>query len=97
LIPREELPSGKIMIRPLLRFNEIEIEKYLANKEIPYINTPCIAGNYKFKRRYFTALDIFKGIIPGYDKVIDMLSRHKIFLNEMPYDEMVEDNFFIDC
>lgn len=97
IIPREILPSGKIMIRPLLRFNELEIKEYLLYKKIPYITTPCKVGKYKFKRQYFNALNVYQGSLASYDGLLDMLQRHKIFLDELPFDEMIEDNFFIDC
>jgi len=94
---RETLPSGKIMIRPLLWFNETEIKDYLSYKEIPYIDTPCKIAKYKFKRRYFSVLDVCTNSLPSYDNILDALHRHDILLDKLPFDKMVADNFFVDC
>jgi tRNA(Ile)-lysidine synthase TilS/MesJ len=100
--PREALPSGKIMIRPLLRFDEPEIREHLRYKKIPYIDDLCKISRYKFKRQYFNALNVYHknkrhGKLPSYDDIIDMLKKHKILLDELPFNEMVTDSFFIDC
>jgi hypothetical protein len=93
----EYLPSGKIMIRPLLRFTETEIIDYLNEKKIPYVNTPCKIGPYKFKRPFSEALNVFQGNLPTYDDVVSTLERHGIIFDELPFDEMANDSFFIDC
>jgi len=93
---KEFLPNKKIMIRPLLDFDENDIWNYMKNYEIPYINISCGVSDFKFKRLFFKALALYDRLPVSYDNIIAMLDKNDISL-DLPFDSMVEDNFFIDC
>lgn len=95
---REYLPTEKYMIRPLLIFNDIEIISYLKEKQIPYNSVECMAYRSKFKRKYAQALSIH-GIIPNYEDIECFFDRNGIVINNngLSFDDVVTDNYFVDC
>ena len=93
---KELLPNKKIMVRPLLDFDENDIRDYMMKHEIPYINLSCGVSDFKFKRTFFKALALYDHLPVSYDNIITMLDKNGISL-DLPFDSMIEDNFFIDC
>ena len=95
---KEHLPNNKYMIRPIVPFNEMEVEEYLRERNIPYLTTPCKISGYKFKRQYSRALKILDDI-PSYEDIEQFLLKNGIEINNngLSFDDVVDDNFFIDC
>lgn len=96
---RETLPNGKLMIRPVLPFNEREVVEYLAESGIPSINTPCKISKYKFKRHYSKAIEVFDPYNVTYSGMEKFLETQGISINNggLPFDDVKSDNYFIDC
>lgn len=96
---REALPNGKLMIRPVLPFNEWEVKQYLKEANIPSLETPCKITKYKFKRHYSEALGVFDPYNVTYNGMERFLALNGISLNYggLPFDDVKNDNFFIDC
>lgn len=96
---REHLPDDKYMIRPILPFVEKEVIDYLDSRNIPYLDTPCKISKYKFKRIYSKALDLYDVFPVTYEGIESFLEQHGIQLNNggLSFDDVVEDNFFVDC
>jgi len=96
---KELLPNGKMMIRPMLPFNEQEVKAYLKISNIPYLTTDCKINKYKFKRIYSGALDLYEGFPVTYEGMECFLEQHGICLNNngLSFEDVENDNFFIDC
>lgn len=96
---KELLPNGKYMIRPILPFDGSEVERYLAENHIPFLQTPCKISCFKFKRLYSKALDLYIPLPTDYKGIVKFLKRYGIDLENLSeeYDYMSEDNYFIDC
>jgi tRNA(Ile)-lysidine synthase TilS/MesJ len=96
---REHLPSDIYFLRPMLPFNEIEVREYLKVKQIPFLTTPCKISKYKFKRLYSYALDLYSPLPATYDGIERFLLANGIQINNngLSFDDVAEENFFIDC
>ncbi len=96
---KEILPNGKIMIRPMLPFQEQEVRAYLAQTGIPFLSTPCKISKYKFKRLYSTALDLYQDFPVTYEGIENFLMNNGIVLNgnNLSFEDVENDNYFIDC
>lgn len=96
---RERLPSDKIMIRPMLPFNEQDVKNYLEITKIPYLSTPCKISKYKFKRLYSSALDLYQAFPVSYEGIENFLMENGIILNgnHLSFEDVKDDNYFVDC
>ena len=96
---REELPNGKLMVRPILPFQETQVHDYLAEMDIPYLTTPCKISKYKYKRLNGLALDVFAQSNATYDGIERFLMKNGIQINGngLPFEDVENDNYFIDC
>jgi tRNA(Ile)-lysidine synthase TilS/MesJ len=96
---REHLPNGLYFIRPILPFNEVEVHEYLKAKKIPYLTTPCNIMKFKFKRLHGKALDVYEYLSATYEGIERFLLANGIQLNnnELSFDDVEDENYFIDC
>lgn len=98
---KEKLPSKKIMLRPLLPFNEQEVIDYLQCYQIPFLDKPCKISQYKFKRLYTNALDVFNPTGVTYQGIEKFLKGNGIELNNgglsSTLGELEKVEYFIDC
>lgn len=94
---RENLPNGNTIIRPLLYFDEIKILEYMKNNKIGYVSTPCIYGKNKHKRLYFETLNAIGGNCNvTYNGIMELLEK-KGLLSLSGFDDLDNEQFFIDC
>ena len=96
---REDLPNGKHFIRPMLPFNEKEVQQYIAAVGLPHSTAECKISKYKFKRQLSRGLDLFDDFAVTYEGIEEFLKKFGVSLNDggLPFEDVQHDNFFIDC
>lgn len=96
---REDLPNGRRFIRPVLPFQEQEVQKYMQITGLPCSSAECKISKYKFKRLLSRGLDLFTDFPVTYEGIETFLKKNGISLNDggLPFADVENDNFFIDC
>lgn len=93
-LPKEILPNGSTIERPLLSFSENLIQYYLKENSIPYIKTACNFEKIKHKRLY---MEVIKNLntIYTYNDIIEFVNNQGIDFSEL---STVDNNlYFSDC
>lgn len=96
---RENLPNGKVFIRPMLPFNEQDIQEYMRAVKLPCASTSCQITKYKFKRILSRGLDLYDDFPVTYEGIERFLERNGIILNDggLSFDDVREENYYVDC
>lgn len=97
ILPKEILPNGNSIVRPLLCFRENDIKQYLDKNHINYIKKPCVVAQYKHKRLYFESLKILEETNNvSYEMLINFLLKNGIKF-PADFEDLENYQFFIDC
>lgn len=94
---KENLPNGLSIIRPLLKFKENTIRAYLSSRNIPFVDVPCKAADFKPKRLLFKTLnEMTNELAITYDGLLMFLEKHKVNFPEN-FRDISTQSYFSDC